>query len=620
MCGINGIFRFDGQAVRESDLRPMNDGMFHRGPDDEGYYCSGNLGFAVRRLSIIDISGGHQPLSNEDGRYWVALNGEIYNYIELREELEGRGHIFKTKTDTEVLVHLYEELAERCVERLNGMFVFAVWDSISKELFIATDRLGIKPLFYFYERKSALFFSSELKSLMSMDFDKRIDYASYVLYLFLMYVPYPKSLLEGVCKLEPATWLKVKEQGEIIKKTYWDTGTARQDEIVDKVKFKEQFLALLSDAVRLQMRSDVPVGTFLSGGIDSSCIVAMLSMLNSRNPVRTFSLGYEGHHIDERPYALEVSRLFKSEHTEYFLTKESVMNNLRRIVWYMDEPMGDSAAVPTFLLSEAARSAGVKVLLNGTGGDEIFGGYKRYIVNGSKAALMNRIKTAARMFQGFSAKPAFLKATARLNNPLINYLEGISGSYTGMLLFAETAKVFDDMSRNLNSLMAAPFNRLCGGDEAGRLMDFDLKTYLVGDLLFLLDKMTMGASVEGRVPLLDHRLVEFMGSFSSSARIENGNLKALVKSSLEGILPDNIITRKKMGFGSPVLFWLQENIFDGLGVFGEGVSDITSKAFDLSSIRRVAADRRYNRWNSQFLYNLAIFELWHQEVFKKFNE
>lgn len=610
MCGINGILNFNNKPVSKEDLFRMNSSMIHRGPDDEGYHLSKNIGLAMRRLSIIDPEGGHQPISNEDGRYWIVLNGEIYNYLELRGELENKGHIFKTRTDTEVIVHLYEDMGEKCLDKLNGMFAFAIWDCYRSELFMVTDRLGIKPLFYF-KNNSSFCFSSELKSLMTLGIDKHINYSGLLLYLFLLYIPYPSSIIKEVYKLEPATYLKININGDIIKKSYWNIEKFNTIREIDIKKFSEEFLSVLMDATRLQLRSDVPIGTFLSGGIDSSCVVAMLSRLGATNPVRTFSVGYEGNGIDERAYALKVAEMYATEHRELFLTTEDVKKNLRRIIWFMDEPIGDTAAIPTFLLSEIARDSGVKVILNGTGGDEIFGGYRRYLRRGTK-----KLNTMTNIiFSGFQ-KPTFFDTLVKSRDPIIAYCCQVNGNFMGLISFLKDKKWLEVLIDEIINLFSDKFYSPANLPEVDRLMNFDLKTYLVGDLLFLLDKMTMGASIEGRVPLIDHRMVEFMASIPAKLRIENGNLKALVKHALEGILPDEVINRGKMGFGAPVSSWLHNGILDEFSIFDEDASSVTQDLFYSAQLCDVVKNKKYNRWNAQFIYNLAIFELWYKDVFK----
>ena len=615
MCGINGIFNLNGSPVDKDILLGMNSKMTHRGPDDEGCYVDKNIGLSVRRLSIIDIQGGHQPISNEDGRYWIVFNGEIYNYVELRLKLENKGHIFKTRTDTEVVIHLYEDMREGCLDELNGMFTFAIWDSYERGLFVASDRLGIKPLYY-SKNHDSLCFSSELKSLLMLNSDNSIDYSSYLMYLALLYVPYPKSMIKNIFKLEPATYLNINDKGDLVKKSYWGINKLKTLEEINENECKETFLSILSDAMEIQTRSDVPVGTFLSGGLDSSCVVAMLSRMQNKNVIKTFAVGYEGHFIDERPYALQVSQRYGTEHEELCLTKKDIVNNLERIVWYMDEPIGDTAAIPTFLLSEMARQSGVKVILNGTGGDEVFGGYSRYINSGLKGFLKLRVHPMKNSMDSLLMRPQYVSTAMKLGDEMISYLCRMNRSLAGLRPFLKDEVWFDVLLEGIDGNLKNHFNSFEHLNGTDRFIGLDLKTYLVNDLLFLLDKMTMAASIEGRVPLIDYRMVEFMFAIPTRLKIKNGNLKGLIKQWLKDILLDEVLQRKKMGFGGPVNYWLSNGVIDGFGLFMEDVSPVTKEIFELTKIQQIIKNKQFTKWNTQFIYNLAIFELWYRSVFK----
>lgn len=360
----------------------------------------------------------------------------------------------------------------------------------------------------------------------------------------------------------------------------------------------------------------MPVGTFLSGGIDSSCVVAMLLRMQNKNVIKTFSVGYEGHFIDERPYALQVSQRYGTEHEELLLTKKDITNNLKRIVWYMDEPIGDTAAIPTFLLSEMARQSGVKVILNGTGGDEVFGGYSRYVYSGLKGLLKLKGQPLRNTTVSLLMKPQYVSTAMKLRDEMISYLCRISGSLIGLRPFLKDEVWFDVLLKGIDDNMKGHFNSFNHLNGTDRFIGLDLKTYLVNDLLFLLDKMTMAASIEGRVPLIDYRMVEFMFAIPARMKIKNGNLKGLVKQWLKDILPDEVLHRKKMGFGGPVNYWLSNGIIDGFDLFKEDVSPVTNEIFELTKIQRIIKNKQFTKWNSQFIYNLAIFELWYRGVFK----
>lgn len=615
MCGINCILHFDERPAEIEALKRMNSRMIHRGPDDEGYYVDKNLGLSIRRLSIIDIHGGHQPICDENERYWVVLNGEIYNYLELKDELEGKGHAFKTNSDTEVIVHLYEDIKEGCLEKLNGIFAFAIWDTRDRELFVARDRLGVKPLFYFFDG-SSFCCSSELKSLLTLDFKKEIDHGSYLSYFFLLYVPYPNSIMSNVKKLEPATYLKINQNGNITKKVYWKIEDFNSYDKVNIIQFKEELLLLLTDAVKIQMRSDVPVGIFLSGGIDSSCIVALLTQINKNNSVKTFSMGYEGANVDERQYAKQVSGLYNTEHSEIYLSTQDIQENIERIVSYMDEPIGDSAALPTFLLAEMARAYGVKVILNGAGGDEIFGGYTRYIKNGLQDHVKIKMRPLINIACYLLKYPTSPITASRFGNQLMNYLCLVNNGFTPLIRFIRDGTSLTTLQSWIFNNLKETYKPLSHLHIMDRQMFFDLKTYLVDDLLFLLDKMTMAVSIEGRVPFLDHRIVEFMFRIPARIKMENNNLKGLVKEAMKGLLPDEIINRKKMGFGGPVSFWANNNFFKRLNIFDGNISPLTSEIFRIDAIRDYIRVGKFKPAVAQFLYSLIIFEIWYKDIFE----
>jgi len=343
--------------------------MTHRGPDDEGYFFGNGAGLGMRRLAIIDIEGGHQPITSEDGRYVVILNGEIYNYVELREKLILRGHRFTTESDTEVLVHLFEDAGPDCVKELNGMFAFAIWDNLQKEVFVFRDRIGIKPLYYSLDTKSFVF-ASDLSAIKGAGYSNGINFESFLSYIGASYVSHPDTIYQNVQKLEPGHFLKVSGSGRVSKVKYWEVSEFETLDLARIEDYQEEVLALLRDSIRLQKRSDVPIGTFLSGGLDSSCVVALLSEQLDR-PVRTFSAGFEGG-VDELPYARMISERFGTDHTEIRISGEEIPAILPEIIERMDEPIYDNALVPTLLLSKLALKNGVKVILNGTGGDELF--------------------------------------------------------------------------------------------------------------------------------------------------------------------------------------------------------------------------------------------------------
>lgn len=558
MCGISGLYNFNGSPVDGHSINAMLEKMSHRGPDDSGIYLSNNFGMGIRRLSIIDIAGGHQPKSNEDNSYWIVLNGEIFNYIELRKEINGN-HKFATKSDTEVILHLYEDKQDEVLKYLNGMFSFAIWNNKKRELFIARDRLGVKPLFYFHTDKYFAF-SSELKSLLAiLPFNKEIDYNSFSLYMYLAYVPDPLCMFKGINKLQPGHFLKIDSDGRLENKKYWDVTNFGGREVNKDADLREELLYLLNDAVMLQKRSDVPMGIFLSGGLDSSTIAALLSQQTSQ-PLRTYSVGYQGHQYDERPAARLVAGHFNTIHNELEVNYKSLENSLSDVAYYMDEPVYDSSSISMFLLSQMARGDGIKVIMNGTGGDEVFGGYNRYADAGIKRTSLKYLPTSMKAMLGRLLQYGGMTAGLRLCNPIIDYLCRISGNLYFLNRYLNDRNWQHALNEKMYELFSETFFNCAVKTEKSRRMYFDLKTYLVGDLLMLLDKMTMSSSIEGRVPLLDHRIVEFMFSLPDNYKVSGEKMKVLFRTTVSHILPQSLFAIPKRGFGAPLPLWIAQGV------------------------------------------------------------
>jgi len=611
MCGICGIFRFDGKEVSPDNMRRMNQLMVHRGPDDEGYYINGEIGLGIRRLAIIDISGGHQPISSEDTRYTVVLNGEIYNYLELKEELVKRGHVFSTSSDTEVIVHLFEEKGPQCVNDLNGMFSFALWDNIQKELFVFRDRIGIKPLFYASDKNSFVF-SSDLSCITQLKPAMReIDFNSFLMYLGLSYIPYPETIFKNIYKLEPGHYLKVSKNGSMLNEKYWDIERFETLNLPSLSDYQELVMNLLRDSIRLQMRSDVPVGTFLSGGLDSSCVVALLS--GQVNQVKTFSVGFEGG-INEMPYARLIAKRFNTDHTELFISPQDVLNALPEIINKMDEPVADSALIPTIMLSRIAADKGVKVILNGTGGDEIFGGYNRYIPQNPMRRLINSMPASIRRLTGSFYKIFDFDKAMGIENPELFFISSISGinfEFSRRLFIDKTH--FKALVQNTTDIYRHFVPSNYSNAKIHRLMFLDLKDYLVGDILSLLDKMTMAVSIEGRVPLLDHRLVETCFQIPDSIKFLNGQLKGFFKTILKDMLPDEIINLPKAGFAGPTRHWINNSLKESMHrhLIGSPIS-FYKEYFDMDAIKHALKDSDKNWRYSTTLFSLYIFCLWYK--------
>ena len=619
MCGIYGIVQLDGALAPADALRRMGQSIVHRGPDDDGIYHDGPCAIGMRRLSIIDLAGGHQPLSNEEGTLWLVANGEIYNYRELRRELEVRGHRFKTASDCETILHLYEDYGDDCVEHLNGMFGFALWDAPRRRLLIGRDRLGIKPI-YFKNDGKRLIFASEAKAILAAPgVTAELDPAALHSYLGLGYVPAPQSIFRGIAKLPPATLLSA-ELGRVQQHRYWrmprDVDRARpESEWVDQVR------ARLEESVRMQMVSDVPIGAFLSGGIDSSAVVAFMSAHSDR-PVKTYAIGFEGGdaeaYYNELPHARRVAQLFGTDHHE-IVVRPDVVSLLPPLLWHMDEPIADTAFITTYLVSEFARRD-VTVILSGVGGDELFGGYRRYLGNHYQAQ--------------FDRVPSFIRRAAaalgdRLpsdrHSPTLNALRLAKGflSTAGLPLderYRSYVQVFPEeiaakLSRRAGAVewdsLAAAFDQATSDDDLNRMLSVDAETQLPDDLLMLTDKMSMAVSLECRVPLLDQELVELAARMPEGIKMRGGRLKHAMKAALRDVLPVDIRERKKRGFGTPMGAWLKSEL-------GPVMRDLLSKdsvaargLFHYPEIARLIDAHQTNRQDgTDQLLTLLNLEIW----------
>jgi asparagine synthase (glutamine-hydrolysing) len=565
MCGIHGILDLTGAPAPVDALSRMGQVTRHRGPDDEGMHHDGALAIGMRRLSVIDIAGGHQPLSNEDGTLWLVANGEIYNYRELSRGLIAQGHRLRTASDCETLLHLYEQHGDDFLANVNGMFAFALWDSRRRRLLLGRDRLGIKPL-YLWNDGRRLIFASEAKAILNVPgVPTRLDHAALGSYLSVGYVPAPQSIFLGVRKLPPATLL-IAEQGRVTEQRYWRVPD-RIDTATDEATWVRRVRARLEEAVRAQMVSDVPVGAFLSGGIDSSAVVAFMSAHSDR-PVKTYSIGFDGGeaeaYYNELPHARRVAKLFGTDHHE-IRVRPDVVALLPRLLWHMDEPIADSAFITTFLVSEFARRE-VTVILSGVGGDELFAGYRRYLgshlqqrferlpsgMRRAMAALGARLPSdrhspflnTMRLAKGFLAS-----AGLPLDERYRSYVEVFDeGTAAEMLLAARDASVHP---------LAAAFADAEGGDDLNRMLAVDAATQLPDDLLLLTDKMSMAVSLECRVPLLDHELFELAAAIPQSVKLRGGRLKHVMKAALADVLPQDILRRRKRGFGTPMGAWFK---------------------------------------------------------------
>jgi asparagine synthase (glutamine-hydrolysing) len=563
MCGIAGIVTFDNRPVRREDLGAMCAEMTHRGPDDAGFHFGPGVGLGMRRLSIIDLSNGHQPIANEDESVWAVLNGEIYNYRELRQDLEARGHVFRTFSDTETIVHLYEEHGLHCVDRLRGMFGFAVWDARQRKLLVARDRLGIKPLYYTFNGRR-LAFASELKSLLTLrDVDVEIDPSAVNHLLTFLTTPSDRSIVRSIRKLEPGHLLHVEPGcGEPLVQSYWDV-RFEPDQRAGVEELTEELKSLLEESTRLHMISDVPVGAFLSGGVDSSTVVAMMARQSSR-PVKTFSVGFQEEDFDELRWARQVAVAFGTDHHETILEPD-VLPSLEDIIWHLDEPFGDSSAIPTYVVSKLA-STQVKVVLSGDGGDELFGGYDRYLVEQRERRFDVLPESARTLLMRASAA---LPPGARGKNFLRHRaLAGHDRYLDAATLFSSSERALLMQPHVLRQLhlddpVRAASRRLDRSPHwLSSLQELDLKSYLPLDILTKVDRMSMAHSIEARVPLLDHRVVELAARVPPELLVRGGTTKYLLKRAMRGILPEPILTRKKQGFAVPLGRWFRGRLRD----------------------------------------------------------
>lgn len=621
MCGIYGILApTSGRRPDPAVLGRMGQAIVHRGPDDEGRYVDEQLLLGMRRLSIIDIAGGHQPIANEDGSVVVVCNGEIYNFRALRAELERVGHRFATHSDTEVIVHLYEERGDAFLEALEGMFALALWDRRRRRLILARDALGIKPLYY-AEGASTFAFASEAKALLVLPgMSARLDPQALARYFALGYVPAPGSLFQGICKLLPGEVIDI-ENGQRRSRRFWRL-PEEVDESLDQRGWVDAVRADIERAVRDQMVSDVPIGAFLSGGVDSSAVVALMSHHTSE-PVRTYSIGFRGSSgaelYNELPYARLVADAFRTQHRE-IIVQPDVAGLLPSLIWQLDEPIADAAFITTYLVSKFARED-VTVILSGVGGDELFGGYNRYMDEHYRA----RYRMIPRAVRRSVVEPIARRLPSDRHSPLLNKLRlarafvladslGFEERYRRyMQVFdaAERAALLSATSADADDCLGRAFSASTSRDGLRRLMDVDLATQLPEDLLMLTDKMSMAVSLECRVPLLDQRLVQLAARMPARYRIRDGNLKHTFKLALRGLLPESILHREKRGFGAPIGAWfkaelapLLTELLSEASLTRRGLLDPAAVARLIDEHGRQAADR------TDHLLALVCLEIW----------
>ena len=570
MCGIAG-FVTQKEFVSDHEsagavLDRMCRVISHRGPDDQGVFIEGQVALGMRRLSIIDLAGGHQPISGCDGLVTIVFNGEIYNYRALQRELEAHGHRFKTHCDTEAIVHAYEQYGSGCVDHLRGMFAFAIWDPRRQELFIARDRVGKKPVYYTVTQRGTLIFGSELKALREHpEFRAEMSAEALDCFLTFGYVPDPLTIFRDVHKLPPGHHLRF-EDGRVRVEQYWNF--RYDEEAVETVQSEEACLeglrVLLDEAVRMRMVSDVPLGAFLSGGIDSSAVVGLMAR-HTAQPVKTFSIGFREDSYNELKYARLAAKHFATDHRELIVTPD-ICEIVDELVWHFDEPFADQSAIPTYLVSKLAREH-VKVVLSGDGGDELFAGYTRYGLDRRRSgfACFPRVvrqgmiqPLSQRLPHGAWGRNYIHKAASE---PLDRYIEDIS-------IFTRLNKprlYTTDFQRQLGSNEAEALFRdyaahVRSGDPLDMLLYLDSKTYLPGDILTKVDRMSMAVSLEARVPLLDHKLIEFVTRLPAALKMKGQESKYIFRRAVEDIVPPEILNRPKQGFGVPISEWINKQL------------------------------------------------------------
>jgi asparagine synthase (glutamine-hydrolysing) len=621
MCGIAGIFNYKDAAppVDLRELKRMAETMVHRGPDDEGFYVSDPVGLAHRRLSIIDLKTGHQPMSNQDGSVWVVFNGEIYNHQELRRTLAGKGYMYRTTSDTESILHAYEEYGEGFETHLTGMFAFALWDEKQRRVILSRDRLGIKPLYYTLYNNRCVF-ASEIKAILSMPgIQRRVDLDALNAYLTLRYVPGPKTMFQNIFKLQPGHTLSV-QNGTVRIQSYWDLQFA-EGQYSDR-QAEDEFESLLLEVCQNHLMSEVPYGVFLSGGVDSSSMVAMLKQL-LKESMMTFTVGYENDAgINEFRYARMVSSHANSVHREVSIPAKEFADWIPRLVWHLDEPVGDAACVPLYFLAKYAKQWAT-VLHSGEGADEILAGYTIYKRVLSLTRFRGRIFSPLAQLITASRLPSthwnkLRQYLGLISKPLDECYRGVSGHFMlGLktrLIKPEISAAMGNQCDFVAEMFAGYFEKVKHLHDLNKMLYVDTKVWLPDDLLVKADKMTMAAAVELRVPFLDHRMVEFAARLPLSYKIRNGESKYLLKKVMERHLPHEVIYRSKKGFPVPLAEWFRGELY---GLASEvllqplnGISAYLNQDFVAKMLR---THRRGYADLSNELWGLLVLEYWLSE-------
>jgi len=622
MCGIAGKYNFlTHEPVSPELIRAMCDKMVYRGPDDSGVHTDGNIGLGHRRLTILDLSElGHQPMSSEDEMLWIVFNGEIYNFQMLRDDLISKGYTFRSECDTEVIIYLYQEYGTDCLKYLRGMFAFAIWDKRKKLLFLARDRIGKKPLFYYYDGKTFIF-ASEIKSILEDSIvRKEINYEAFADYFKYLYVPDPKTIYKNIHKLEPGWRMTCSDSG-IRKEEYWDVSFKENPGSLENIA--GELLDILDESVRLRMISDVPLGAFLSGGIDSSGVVALMAKQQSQ-PVTTCSIGFASETHNETVFARSVAEKFHTDHHE-FTVKQKAEEILRDLAYYFDEPFADQSAIPTYYVSKLARQR-VTVALSGDGGDENFAGYEKYHLDDVE----NRIRS---LFPGFIRKTMFPLLSDLLSggnhtlfrrgSTLLKTLsfESDYGFYLTNAEFEDrlwNLMVSEDSKRQIRdydpfSLTRRYYHKADTDNHLSKILYTDLKTYLTG-ILVKVDRMSMANSLEVRSPILDQEVIEFAAGIPARLKYHRGEKKYILKQCFQQILPEEVMHRKKMGFCVPLEDWLRGELKDLANAYLFDKDAGIRCFFNMDPLRNLWEMHQAGKRNySTILWSLLMFELWHRE-------
>ena len=628
MCGIAGVMKFgEGARTEASAVRCMCDAMVHRGPDDEGVYADGRVAMGMRRLSIIDVAGGHQPISNETGTIWIVFNGEIYNHAELRKQLEPRGHRYRTNSDTETIVHLYEEYGNDCVQHLRGMFAFAILDREKQILFIARDRLGIKPLYYRLTSDSLLF-GSEIKVILAHG-GVRPEFHSPALpeYLAFGYLSGEDTFYKGIRKLMPGNWMEVSANGAVNIQQYWDLDVSTPHSSRDEAYYIRTYREMLEQAVGSHLMSDVPLGIFLSGGVDSSAVAALMTKIR-KSPIETFSVGYTEQSYSELPYARIVAQQLNSIHHEVMVSEADFFDALPQLIWHEDEPVVWPSSVSLYFVAKLARER-VTVVLTGEGSDETLGGYSRYaftLKNQAFDQIYRRMlpEFARKSVRNLIAKSPLLGATLRrkLGHTFLgldagswssfyfdNFFSAFSASEQDGLLTDDVRREFATGSAYEHVLSYWNNSK---GEMLQRLLYTDIKTYLV-ELLMKQDNMSMAASIESRVPFLDHVLVEFAARIPREVQLKGLAGKNILKKAMEDLLPHSILYRPKLGFPTPWSGWLAGGRLGSIEKMLLEPRSVERGYFKPEAVRKLFSEHRAKyRDNYDRIWRLLNLELWHR--------